>query len=250
MDASIKDADLVVIPAGVPRKPGMTRDDLFKVNAGIVKGLISAIAKNAPKAIIALITNPVNSMVPIAAEVLKKAGVYDHRKLFGVSTLDIVRAQTFIGELKHIDPSNIRIDVVGGHSEDTMIPLFSQVHGVTFIEGDVKNLTERVKAAGTVVVNAKDGAGSATLSMAYAGARFVNSLIRGLRGDAGVVECAFVEVEGQETKFMALPVELGKNGIEKVHPVGHMSDFEKEQFKTMIPILQKNIETGITFANQ
>lgn len=64
-------ADVVVIPAGVPRKPGMTRDDLFNVNASIVRDLAACIAKNAPKAIVAIITNPVNSMVPIASEVLK-----------------------------------------------------------------------------------------------------------------------------------------------------------------------------------
>jgi len=71
-DKALKGAHLVVIPAGMPRKPGMTRDDLFKINGGIVKGLIESIAKNCPTAIIALITNPVNSVIPVAAEVLKK----------------------------------------------------------------------------------------------------------------------------------------------------------------------------------
>lgn len=67
-----KDADVVVIPAGVPRKPGMTRDDLFNVNAGIIKDIANSIAKNCPKAMVAIITNPVNTCVPIAAEILKK----------------------------------------------------------------------------------------------------------------------------------------------------------------------------------
>jgi malate dehydrogenase len=127
VDQALKGADVVVIPAGVPRKPGMTRDDLFNVNAGIVKGLIAACAKNCPNACIAIITNPVNSTVPIAAEVLKSAGCYNPKKLFGVSTLDVIRAQTFIGELKNVDPSRVKIDVIGGHSAETMIPLFSQV---------------------------------------------------------------------------------------------------------------------------
>lgn len=68
----ILDADVVVIPAGVPRKPGMTRDDLFNTNASIVRDLAMAVSQHAPKAIVAIITNPVNSMVPIASEVLKK----------------------------------------------------------------------------------------------------------------------------------------------------------------------------------
>lgn len=88
--------DLVIIPAGVPRKPGMTRDDLFKINAGIVKTLCEGIAKCCPNAIVNLISNPVNSTVPIAAEVFKKAGTYDPKRLLGVTMLDVVRANTFV----------------------------------------------------------------------------------------------------------------------------------------------------------
>merc|ERR1712019_187048 len=86
----LKDVDLVIIPAGVPRKPGMTRDDLFNTNATIVANL--------PEAWVGIISNPVNSTVPIAAEVYKKMGVYNPNKIFGVTTLDIVRAQAFIAE--------------------------------------------------------------------------------------------------------------------------------------------------------
>ncbi|KAJ6301724.1 hypothetical protein OIU77_015939 [Salix suchowensis] len=93
---ALEGADVVIIPAGVPRKPGMTRDDLFNINAGIVKGLCEAIAKYCPKALVNMISNPVNSTVPIAAEIFKKAGTYDPKRLFGVTTLDVVRAKTFL----------------------------------------------------------------------------------------------------------------------------------------------------------
>lgn len=89
---------VVVIPAGVPRKPGMTRDDLFNTNASIVQGLAEACAKSCPDAMFLVISNPVNSTVPIFAETLKKHGVYNPRKLFGVTTLDVVRANTFVSE--------------------------------------------------------------------------------------------------------------------------------------------------------
>ncbi|KAG0315522.1 Malate dehydrogenase, cytoplasmic, partial [Dissophora globulifera] len=81
--------DVVVIPAGVPRKPGMTRDDLFNTNASIVRDLAVACAEHCPKAHILVIANPVNSTVPIVAEVFKKAGVFDPKRLFGVTTLDV-----------------------------------------------------------------------------------------------------------------------------------------------------------------
>lgn len=90
LEACLKGADVVVIPAGVPRKPGMTRDDLFSTNAGIVKTLVEGCAEFCPEAVLAIISNPVNSTVPIAAEVLKKKGVFDPKKLCGVTTLDVM----------------------------------------------------------------------------------------------------------------------------------------------------------------
>lgn len=96
LDNALMGMDLVIIPAGVPRKPGMTRDDLFKINAGIVKTLCEGIARCCPNALVNLISNPVNSTVPIAAEVFKKAGIYDPKRLLGVTMLDVVRANTFV----------------------------------------------------------------------------------------------------------------------------------------------------------
>jgi malate dehydrogenase len=105
----------------------MTRDDLFKINAGIVKELVEGIAKYCPKSYILVISNPVNSTVPIAAEVMKKADKFDPKKLFGVTSLDVVRAETFVQEITgDRDPAATVIPVVGGHSGETIVPLFSQ----------------------------------------------------------------------------------------------------------------------------
>jgi len=247
IDKALSGAHIVVIPAGVPRKPGMTRDDLFNVNAGILKGIIESVAKNCPNALIGVITNPVNSTIPIAAEVLKAKGVYNPKKLFGISTLDVVRAETFVGESKGKNPLKLKIDVVGGHSPETMIPVFSALKDISFTQDEIVALTTRVKNAGTEVVDAKQGAGSATLSMAYAGARFVSSLIKGLQGEKNIVECSYVQVENMEVAYFAVPVELGKGGIEKIHPLPALNDYEKSQLKEAIPILKGNIEKGIQF---
>jgi len=247
VDKALSGADVVIIPAGVPRKPGMTRDDLFNVNAGIVRDIINAIVKNCPHAFIGIITNPVNSTVPVAAELLKTGGVYNPKKLFGISSLDVVRAQTFIGELKNVDPLKVKVNVIGGHSAETMLPLLSHVEGLTFTHEEEKSLNERIREAGTAVVNAKAGAGSATLSMAYAGARFTHSIVRALQGETGIVECAFVQVEGLETEYFALPVEIGKEGITKYHSIPKLNDYEQTQFKELVPILKSNIEKGVEF---
>ena len=81
-----------------------------------MKTLIEGVAASCPKAIIAIISNPVNSTVPIAAEVLKKAGVYDPKRLFGVTTLDVVRANTFVAEIIEEDPATVNVPVIGGHA--------------------------------------------------------------------------------------------------------------------------------------
>merc|ERR1711988_838981 len=104
--------DLVLIPAGMPRKPGQTRDDLFKVNADIAKGLVEACAKHCPEAMVALIVNPVNSIVPAMAELYKKKGL-DPMKIVGVTTLDCVRANKFVAELTKTPVDNINVPVIG-----------------------------------------------------------------------------------------------------------------------------------------
>ncbi|XP_022120719.1 probable malate dehydrogenase, mitochondrial [Pieris rapae] len=252
LGSAIENADIVVIPAGVPRKPGMTRDDLFNTNASIVRDLAQCVAAKAPKAMVAIITNPVNSMVPIASEVLKKAGVYDPKRVFGVTTLDVVRAAAFIGEINGVDPRSVTIPVIGGHSGVTIIPLLSQSQPAVKLsdQGKIEELTKRIQEAGTEVVKAKAGGGSATLSMAYAGARLTNALLRGLNGESNVVECAYVKSDLTEAAYFANPVLLGKNGLEKNLGYGKLNAYEQQLLKEAMPELLKNIKTGEDFAKK
>ncbi|MEH0833219.1 malate dehydrogenase [Pectobacterium cacticida] len=240
-------ADVVLISAGVARKPGMDRSDLFNVNASIVRNLVEQIAVVCPKACIGVITNPVNTTVAIAAEVLKKAGVYDKNKLFGVTTLDVIRSNTFVAELKGKLPQEINVPVVGGHSGVTILPLLSQVPGVEFSEQEVIELTKRIQNAGTEVVEAKAGSGSATLSMGHAAACFGLSLIRALQGKKEVVECAYVESDGEYARFFAQPVLLGKDGIIERKKIGSLSAFEQNALNTMLDTLRQDIELGEAF---
>jgi len=248
LEASLVGAEIVVIPAGVPRKPGMTRDDLFNTNASIVATLAAAAAKVCPDAMVGIISNPVNSTVPIAAEVYKKAGVYNPKKIFGVSTLDVVRSNEFIGALKGINPQEVNCPVVGGHAGATIMPLISQCSpAVSFDADTLSALTVRIQDAGTEVVKAKDGAGSATLSMAYAAARFTDSLIKGMKGVEGVTECAYVESDVTEAKYFATPLVLGPNGIEKNLGLGTLTEFEQGLLAAAIPELIGSIKKGEEF---
>jgi malate dehydrogenase len=251
---TLEGAEVILIPAGVPRKPGMTRDDLFNTNASIVRDLAKAAAKVAPKAHVLVIANPVNSTVPIVAEVYKKAGVFDPKRLFGVTTLDVVRSSAFLSGLVGADPLKTRIQVVGGHSGVTIVPLLSQIpEGNSIVkEGGEKYaaLVKRIQFGGDEVVKAKDGAGSATLSMAYAAAVFADSLLRAIKGQNNVVEPAFVKsslFEDKGVEYFASNVLLGPNGAERIDGLGDISPEEQKLLDAALPALKKNIEDGVNF---
>merc|ERR1712151_332629 len=234
LNKALDGCDVVVIPAGVPRKPGMTRDDLFNINAGIVKTLVTGCAEACPNACILVISNPVNSTVPIAAEVLKQKGVYNPKKLMGVTTLDVCRACTFVGEAGGNPATKTKVPVVGGHAGTTIVPLLSQADpAVKFDDATRDALTHRIMFGGDEVVKAKAGGGSATLSMAFTGAEFTDKVLAGLAGESGVVECTFVESTITEAKYFASLVTLGKEGVETIHGLGNINDHEKKLIADM-----------------
>ncbi|XP_054250192.1 malate dehydrogenase, mitochondrial isoform X2 [Indicator indicator] len=203
----LKGCDVVVIPAGVPRKPGMTRDDLFNTNASIVATLTSACAQHCPEAMICIISNP------------------------------------------GLDPAQVTVPVIGGHAGKTIIPLISQcTPKVDFPQDQLVKLTGRIQEAGTEVVQAKAGAGSATLSMAYAGARFAFSLLEAMKGKQGVVECSFVKSEETESPYFSTPLLLGKNGIEKNLGIGKITPFEEKMVAEALPELKASVKKGEDFA--
>ena len=245
---ALVNADVVLISAGMARKPGMDRSDLFNINAGIVENLVSSCADNCPKALIGIITNPVNTTVAIAAEVLKKKGVYDPLRLFGVTTLDVIRSSTFVAEIYDRNPKEISVPVIGGHSGITILPLLSQ-SGFEFSDEDAAAMTKRIQNAGTEVVEAKAGGGSATLSMGQAAAKFGLSLVRALNGEKDVIECTYVEGSGELARFFAQPVLLGKNGVEKILSYGALSEFEQATLNDALETLKSDIKIGEEFIN-
>ncbi|CDK29805.1 unnamed protein product [Kuraishia capsulata CBS 1993] len=263
---ALKDSDLVIIPAGVPRKPGMSRDDLFNINAGIVRDLAVGVATHAPKAFVLVISNPVNSTVPIFKEVLAKHGVFDPRRLLGVTTLDCVRSNTFVAGLLGAKASKLDVAVVGGHSGETIVPLFSSLPGYSKLsDAEVDALVHRVQYGGDEVVQAKNGAGSATLSMAYAGYKLADQILKGLNGEKST-SSAFVYLKddslsgaketralvgkfGGELDFFAIPVGLGPKGVESIEygVLEKVNAKEEELLKVAVGQLGVNIAKGTAF---
>jgi len=141
--------------------------------------------------------------------------------------------------------ANVR--VIGGHAGTTILPLLSQVPGGKFSPEDIAALTHRIQFGGDEVVKAKDGAGSATLSMAYAGQKFASRLLSAIAGEKDVIECSFVENTLTAAPFFSTPVRLGPNGVEEVLPYGALSAAEQATLDAMIPDLVSQAKKGVEF---
>merc|ERR1712137_1348165 len=238
---------LVLVPAGVPRKPGQDRKDLLNINAGIAKNIVEACSEYCPNAVVALIVNPVHGVVPAMCELWKKKGL-DPCKIVGVTSLDCVRAEKFVHETTGAPLEEINIPVVGGHAGTTILPLFSQnVHSSKIAMREIPGLDKRVQDAGTEVVKAKNGKGSATLSMGYAGARLGAAVLSGLAG-IPATECAYVESSVTSLPYFASRVTFGLKGVDTVHPVPELSEHEQKRFNSLLPTLKEEIDAGLEFA--
>lgn len=239
---------LVLVPAGVPRKPGQDRKDLLGINAGIAKNIVEACAKYCPEATIGLIVNPVNSVVPAMCEMWKKKGL-NPAKIVGVTTLDVLRANKFVHEVTGVPIDNIEIPIIGGHAGTTILPLFSQDKAASTIAGDkVPDLDKKVQDAGTVVVAAKGGKGSATLSMAFAAGRFAKAVLNGLSGQE-TTECAYVHSDVTELPYFASKCTFGKDGLHTIHPIGDLNAHETARLTAMMPMLKEEIDAGLEYAS-
>jgi len=222
----------------------MDRADLLNINMGIAQDIVEACAQHCPNAILGLIVNPVNSVVPAMAELYRQKGL-DPMKICGVTTLDCVRANKFVHEITGAPIESINVPVVGGHAGATILPLFSQDAAASKIPASqIAALDKRVQDAGTEVVNAKAGKGSATLSMAYAGARFGRAVLCGLAGQRRT-ECAYVMSSITELPFFTLRVTFGPKGVEEVHPIGTISEHEKTRLVEASKQLKSEIEQGL-----
>ncbi|GMM53665.1 malate dehydrogenase [Maudiozyma humilis] len=279
---ALRGARVVVIPAGVPRKPGMSRDDLFNINAGIVRTLCEGIARSCPNATVLVISNPVNSLVPVALETLRKNNVQNpENRVMGITTLDMVRAETFLGDYlnkarvssvgsKQFDKRRMHklVTVIGGHSGHTIVPVVLLKPLVYMMKpGEYDRFLNRVQFGGDEVVKAKQGQGSATYSMAFAAHRFVDVVLRSIQrmptDDAGFTP-AYVQLSqlpgGAEAQnklgagkaaaeYLSLPVVLRDGRIERIDSsvLDQLSVKEREMLKTALPELADNVRRGKRF---
>lgn len=224
-----KDSGVVVITSGIPRKPGMSRDDLIKTNASIVKDVTEKVVQLSPDAIIIIVSNPLDVMTYAAYKAAKKHS----SKVFGMAgILDTARYRAFLAEALNVSPNDILSLILGGHG-DTMVPLprYTSVSGIPVTElleeEVIDKIVERAKKGGGELVNLMGT--SAWYAPGAAAAQMVEAIVKDQKRILPV--CTLLQGEyGLQDVYMGVPCKLGKNGIEGIYEL-QLNDAEKELVK-------------------
>jgi malate dehydrogenase len=231
-------SDIVVITAGFPRKPGMSRDDLLMANYEVVKSATEQAVKQSPNAILVLVTNPLDAMCWTA---MKISGFPRERVIGMAGVLDTARFRTFIAEELNVSFENVTAMVLGGHG-DTMVPLvrFTNVSGIPLTEltdqATIDRLVQRTRDGGAEIVKYLK-TGSAYYAPAASTVEMVESI---LKDKKKVLPCA-VSLQGEygiHGLFVGVPVKLGKLGVEKIYEI-QLDDAEKAALKKSADAVQE-----------
>jgi len=209
-------SDIVVITAGIPRKPGMSRDDLLNTNAGIVKGVTEQVAHHSPNCVLIIVSNPLDAMCLVA---LRTSKFPKHRVIGMAGVLDSARMRSFIAEALEVSMENVHAMVLGGHG-DTMVPMprFSTVAGIPITELLAKDkiaaINQRTRDGGAEIVKLLK-TGSAYYAPSAAAVEMIRSI---LRDEKRLLPCC-AQLAGQygiRDLYVGVPVVLGRAGVERV----------------------------------
>jgi malate dehydrogenase len=211
-----KDSDVIIITSGIPRKPGMSRDDLLATNAKIMKSVVTQAAKYSPNAILIIVSNPLDAMCHVAFETSQ----FPKNRVLGMAgVLDSARFRSFIAQELNVSVENTHAFVLGGHG-DTMVPLprFSTVSGIPITElmdqATIERLVKRTREGGAEIVSLLK-TGSAYYAPASAACEMAEAIIKDKKK---ILPCA-VYLTGEygiNNLFIGVPVKLGKTGIEEI----------------------------------
>jgi len=231
-------SDIVIITAGIPRKPGMSRDDLISTNAGIVKSVTQEVASRSPEAILIIVSNPLDAMCHVAFDT---CGFPKERVIGMAGVLDSARLRAFISMELNVSVENTHAFVLGGHG-DTMVPLprYSTVAGIPITEllaqDRIDALVERTRNGGAEIVSLLK-TGSAYYAPASAAVEMAESI---LKDKKKILPCAaYLQGEyGFQDLFIGVPVKLGAKGVEDIIEIT-LTDEEKQALQKSADAVQE-----------
>lgn len=239
--ADTKDSDVVVITAGSPRKPGMSRDDLLEINTKIVKSVTEEIAKHSPNAVLIIVSNPLDAMVYVASEVSK----FPKERVIGMAgVLDSGRFRCFLAEALDVSVKDVNAFVMGGHG-DTMVPVvgYSTMAGIPIADvldqDTIDKIVDRTRKGGAEIVNYLK-TGSAFYAPSAAAIEMVSAI---LKDEKRVLPCC-VKLDGEygyNGVFVGVPAKLTGKGLEKVIEI-KLDDNEKQMFANSVSAVEELME--------
>lgn len=243
LESSIQKSDIIIATGGVAPMPGLSKNDLIQTNTNFIRTLASKIALLQPMPFVGILVEPINSLVPIAAEIIRSHGNYDPKKLFGITTIDALRAQTLYAAERNLSPSDCVVPVIGGHSNRTMIPLLTHAKPTCeMTEKSIHEFTSKIRRAEEYVVEEKKG-WSSTFSMAYSGLMFARAIIGAMDGKLTRVN-AFVENNDFGTSFFSGLVYVDKKGAGEMQRYTNLSHYECYLLEHCIVQLKRDVWTG------
>ena len=239
--AEAKDSDIVIITAGIPRKPGMSRDDLLSTNMGIVQSVSQAVAAVAPDSVLVIVSNPLDAMCHVALE----ASNFPKNRVVGMAgVLDSARFRAFIAMELCVSVENIHAFVLGGHG-DTMVPLprYSTVAGIPITEliapERIEAIVDRTRNGGAEIVGLLK-TGSAYYAPASAAVEMAEAILKDKKKI--LPSAALLEGEyGIEGLFIGVPVKLGKDGVEEIIEI-ELSQEEEEALRHSAASVRKVVD--------
>ncbi|KAM3968062.1 LOW QUALITY PROTEIN: malate dehydrogenase, mitochondrial [Aphomia sociella] len=234
LPGAIRGANLILLVTRIPRKPGVTRDQMLAANAPAILKLCRVIADRNPDVFFAISTSPINSIVPFTSTLLYGYYSYNPFKIMGITHIDTARSRYFAADALRINPRHIQIPVIGGHSEETIVP---------FDLCQVDTLTRLVRKAGTEVIKNKFGCGSSAVALAWSINEFADNILDAINGGEAIVNCYSVNPHFG-TRYFSGPTVIGPNGIIRTCCDFPMSDYESFVLNSSVPALNQDIELG------
>ncbi|KAM3968061.1 malate dehydrogenase [Aphomia sociella] len=243
LERALKGSDIVIATGGLTEKPGLAKRTWLETNTEFIKILATKLSKVHPMPFVAIVTEPINALVPMVSEIMRNNGDFDSKKLFGVTTIDSLRAQSLYAIENGLNPRDCYVPVIGGHSDKTTIPLLSQAKPVfEMSEKRIQELTGKIKKSTESVMQAKKG-WSPTLSIAYSVLIFTRGLLNALDGCPSKVN-AFMENNDFGTSYFSGAVTVDKNGAVEMQRYSNISQYECHLLERSIELLRKDVARG------
>lgn len=240
---AIEDADIILATGGICETPGIPNKDIFLTNTTFIKNFAKAVSGLRQIPFVGIATEPINTLVPIAAEIMRCSGDLALNKLFGITGIDALRAQTLYATKCNLNANNCTVHVIGGHSEKTMVPLLSQAMPlVNLDQALIQELTMKIRSGDEIITDAKNGHGPA-LANAYGVLLFTRAILRALDGKLTPVH-AYVENNDFGTSFFSGLVYVDKNGAGEMARYTNLSEFECDLLEESINSLRIAIDSS------